>query len=313
MARKPRVHVPGGLYHVMLRGNASGDVFFGADDCEVFYDLLEDGCSRFGHRVHAFCLMPNHVHLALQAGELPLSRAMQNLSFRYTRHVNRVHGRVGHVFQGRYKALLVDADSYLLELVRYIHLNPVRAGIARSPDDHAHSSHRAYVGQHAVPFLTTDWVLSRFDERPGVARRRFARFVAEGLAQGHRGEFHRGASESRVLGPDRFVERALAAAGNGGGLPPALNDVIVSVCEQLAVDPEALAGAGRARQAARARAIIGWLAMGSGAGTLTELGQRFGRDVSTLSRQVAVIEREATDPGRTGRTLRRLRNTITQA
>ena len=111
MARKPRLHVPGGLYHVMLRGNGGADIFFSKADRKRFYALLEEGGQRFGTRLHGFCLMTNHVHLVLQAGEAPLSRPMQNLAFRYTRHVNARRKRVGHLFQGRYKALLVDGDS----------------------------------------------------------------------------------------------------------------------------------------------------------------------------------------------------------
>ena len=129
MARKPRIHLPDGLYHVIFRGNGGQDVFLTDADYRRFYLLLQEGTFRFGYRVHAFCLMTNHIHLALQVGEIPLSRSMQNLSFRYTRWLNWREQRTGHLFQGRYKAVLVDGDSYLLELVRYIHLNPVRAGM----------------------------------------------------------------------------------------------------------------------------------------------------------------------------------------
>ena len=142
MARKPRLHVPGGLYHVILRGNAKQDVFFSAGDRKYFYELLAEGVLRFGYRVHAFCLMSNHLHLALQAGEDSLSSAMQNLSFRYTRYLNARLGRVGHVFQGRFKAYLVDQDRYGLALVRYIHLNPVRAKTVRQPGAYAWSRDR---------------------------------------------------------------------------------------------------------------------------------------------------------------------------
>ncbi|MDH5561852.1 MAG: transposase, partial [Deltaproteobacteria bacterium] len=127
MARKPRIHYPGAVYHVILRGNGGQDIFFSKADRSRFYLLLQDGAERFSHRIHAFCLMTNHVHLAIQVGEVPLSRIMQNISFRYTGYLNRRKQRTGHVFQGRYKALLIDADSYLVELVRYIHCNPVRA------------------------------------------------------------------------------------------------------------------------------------------------------------------------------------------
>jgi len=115
MARKPRLEVPGGLYHVILRGNAQQDIFFTDDDRQAFYDLLGEGSQRFGYRIHAFCLMTNHIHLAIQTSEKPLSQSLHNLSFRYTRYVNKTQNRAGHLFQGRYKALLVDADSYLLE------------------------------------------------------------------------------------------------------------------------------------------------------------------------------------------------------
>src|SRR5712691_2327064 len=177
MARKPRLHVPGGLYHVCLRGNARQDVFFVPEDRHYFYGLLAEGVTRFGYRVHAFCLMTNHLHLALQAGESSLSAGMQNLAFRYTRYLNTRLKRVGHVFQGRFKAYLVDQDRYGLTLVRYIHLNPVRAGMVRTPGAYAFSSHRAYLGREAVPWLTTDWVLGQFGSRAGVAQARFSAFV----------------------------------------------------------------------------------------------------------------------------------------
>ena len=117
MALKPRLHLPGGLYHVILRGNARQDVFFAPGDRSAFYALLAECVVRFGYRVHAFCLMTKHVHLALHAGESPLSAGMQNLGFRYTRYLNTRLSRVGHVFQGRFKAYLVDQDKYGLALV----------------------------------------------------------------------------------------------------------------------------------------------------------------------------------------------------
>jgi len=147
MARKPRLHVPGGLYHVILRGNARQNVFFTAADRKYFFNLLAEGVVRFGYRVHAFCLMTNHLHLALQVSDIELSAGMQNLSFRYTRYLNTRRGQVGHVFDGRFKAFLVDQDRYGLALVRYLHLNPVRAKIVRTPDAYTWSSHRAYLGE----------------------------------------------------------------------------------------------------------------------------------------------------------------------
>ncbi len=136
MARKPRLHIPGGLSHVMLRGNGGQDIFFSDNDRFYFQSLVEEGVKRFEHRIHAYCWMRNHVHLAIQVGEIPLSKIIQNLSFRYTRYINKKKSQIGHLFQGRYKAILIDADSYLLELVRYIHLNPVRAKLVTNPADY---------------------------------------------------------------------------------------------------------------------------------------------------------------------------------
>jgi REP element-mobilizing transposase RayT len=126
MTRKQRIHIIGGFYHVMLRGNGGMDVFGSDDDRCRFLLLLQEGSIRFGFRLHAFCLMGNHIHLTIQVSDVPLSKIMQNLSFRYTRWFNAKNQRFGHLFQGRYKAILIDDSAYLLTLIRYIHLNPVR-------------------------------------------------------------------------------------------------------------------------------------------------------------------------------------------
>jgi REP element-mobilizing transposase RayT len=136
MARKPRIHYPGAAYHVILRGNAGLPIFFDERDRYRLYLFLQSVVEKFDCRVHGFCLMTNHIHLIIQTGELSLSHIMQSLSLRYTKWINYTQARTGHVFQGRYKALLLDADTYLQELVRYVHLNPVRAGIATSPDEY---------------------------------------------------------------------------------------------------------------------------------------------------------------------------------
>jgi REP element-mobilizing transposase RayT len=142
----------------MLRGNGGQEIFFSQEDRFRFYLLVQEGIERYGHKVHAFCLMTTHVHLAIQVGEFGLPRIIQNLAFRYTRWGNWRQSRTGHLFQGRYKAVLVEADTYLLELTRYIHLNPVRSGIVRIPEDYPWSGHRTYLGLETIPWLTTEWV-----------------------------------------------------------------------------------------------------------------------------------------------------------
>ena len=164
MARKPRLHVPGGVYHVMLRGNGGQTIFLSEKDRSVFYRLVEEGIKRFGHRVHGFCLMGNHVHLLIQVADVPLSQVMQNLSFRYTGWINRRHRRTGHLFQGRFKSILVQNDAYLMQLSCYIHRNPLRAGLVDRLADYRWSSYRsyAYKGSH-IRWLNTDLILSQFN------------------------------------------------------------------------------------------------------------------------------------------------------
>lgn len=313
MARKPRLHVYGGVYHVILRGNARQSIFFSEAHRRAFYALLEEGTTRFGYRVHAFCLMTNHVHLALQTSETPLARALQNLSFRYARHVNRSRDRVGHLFQGRYKALLVDADSYLLELVRYIHLNPVRAHMVADPADYAHSSHIHYLGKKNFSFVTTDWVLSQFGRTTTRARNRYARFVTAGLGEGHRDEFHGGTMESRVIGSDAFVERTLSAIDKNAPRPPSLDRIASYVCGIVGTEEWRLAAVGHGRREAGARALIGWLAQQCGAASLTAVATRFNRDLSTLSRAVTALDCDAHSGGTRARALVQHKNAIMQA
>jgi REP element-mobilizing transposase RayT len=289
MARKPRLHVPGGLYHVILRGNARQDVFFSPADRHFFYALLAEGVSRFGYRVHAFCLMSNHLHLALQAGEAGLSAGMQNLSFRYTRYLNARLGRVGHVFQGRFKAYLVDQDRYGLSLVRYIHLNPVRAKMVREPGAYRWSSHRAYLGEEALPWLTTDWVLGQFGPRLGVARARFAAFVEAGRAEGHSEVFYGGKDDSRVVGEEDFVRKVLPRKARGPK-PPSLSAIVAHVCRSASMSEAALKAPGKGRAAAQARALVGWLAVKCKATTLTQVAAHFHRELSTLSHAVSSLE-----------------------
>ena len=295
MARKPRVHLPGGLYHVMLRGNRGQDIFFSDDDRCHLYLLIQEGVERFGHRVHAFCLMGNHVHLAIQVVEVPLSKIIQNLSFRYTRWVNKTQASVGHLFQGRYKAILVDADAYLLELVRYIHLNPVRARIVSEPSAYVWSGHRAYLGQEAVPWLTTDWVLGQFSKRRSTARERYARFVNEGMEEGRREEFHRGVEDARVLGDERFMEAVLHRLEDTPSRLWQMDEIVAVVCRSYGIREGELSAPGRRRDLAEARAVAAQLATTAGQVSLTEVAGRFGRDVATLStgmRRLSMRSRE---------------------
>jgi len=312
MARKPRIHVAGGLYHVMLRGNGGDDIFFIDEDRYRFYLLMQEGLERFGHRIHGFCCMTNHVHMAIQVSDIPLSKIMQNLSFRYTRWINQREKRIGHLFQGRYKAILVDGDSYLLELVRYIHLNPVRAGMVNDPIEYQWSGHRAYLGEEHLPWLTTDWVLSQFGRQRTVAKRRYSKFIQEGEGAGHREEFHRGGEDSRVLGEDRFLNRVLKAEPKRCK-PPSIKKIVQVVCRHYGIKEHDLASPSRQRQLAEIRGVVAWLVMHNESGTLTELTHRFKRDLSALSLAARKIESKRKESRPFNKALQDVANLITQA
>jgi REP element-mobilizing transposase RayT len=256
MPRKPRLHYPGVVYHVILRGNSGQNIFFDAGDRNRFFLLLQKGEERFGFLIHAFCLMTTHLHLVLQVGEVSLSRIMQNIGVRYTQFINRKYQRSGHLFQGRYKALLIDADSYLLELIRYIHLNPVRAGMVQYPEEYLWSSHSSYLGDSPrPPWLSVGWALGQFAGLGDSVVQRYKAFVDEGLEEGRREDFHRGSFEGRALGDERFVEQALLKADENRGVGNNLDQVIESVCAVYQLTPGELCAPGKAQPAAEARAV----------------------------------------------------------
>ena len=181
MARPLRLEYEGAVYHVTSRGNAQADIFLDDGDRARFLQTLGDVVARYGWICHAYCLMTNHYHLLIETPQANLSCGMQLLNGVYTQWFNRQHGRVGHLLQGRYKAILVEKESHLLELARYIVLNPVRAKMARSVRDWPWSSYRATSGQADGPeFLAIDWVLSQFDPDPVSAVSAYRQFVQQG-------------------------------------------------------------------------------------------------------------------------------------
>lgn len=286
MARKPRIHLPGGIYHVMLRGNDGQPVFFSDQDRLSFCELVAEGVARYGHRVHAFCLMTNHVHFALQVAATPLAKIVQNLAFRYTRRINKSQRRIGHLFQGRYKALLVDADAYLVELVRYIHLNPVRAQMVADPGAYSWSGHNAYLGLADWPWLTTDLVLSQFATQRSTAAERYRRFVCDAINDGRREEFHVGHHNSQVCGSDVFLQSVYDDLAIKSTKPPTLDKIVSVTCEQLKIAAAELHVRDHRRWQAKVRAIIALIVQDLNCATLKETADYFHRDATVLGRSV---------------------------
>jgi len=179
MARPLRIQYPDAWYHVMNRGRRGEPVFMGPDDYAAFLDILREARELWNFRIAAYCLMSNHYHLLVQTPDANLSRCMRHINGVYTQRFNRLHAGDGPLFRGRYKAILVDADAYLLELVRYIHRNPVRAGLVTSPDRYPWSSHSGYMSEaQRWGWLYKEFVLSLFAKDLRESRREYERFVA---------------------------------------------------------------------------------------------------------------------------------------
>jgi hypothetical protein len=209
---------------------------------------------------------------------------MQNVSLRFTKWINYTQSRTGHLFQGRYKALLIDVDAYLLELVRYIHLNPVRAGIVATVDEYPWSGHSAYLGKELLRWLTTDYVLFMLSPDAEQARKAYDSFVRDGIGEGKRSEFHSGTCEGRILGSDSFTDEILSMVDQKGEQEYSLSEVIAKVCAHFHVSEEMLKAAGKARPMTEARAVSAAIVQTAPHLRLTELAKLLGRDISALSK-----------------------------
>jgi len=205
MARPLRLEFAGALYHVTSRGDGKDDIYLSDFDREAWLFVLGEVCRRYNWVCHAYCLMTNHYHILIETPESNLSLGMRQLNGVYTQRFNRNHKRVGHVFQGRYKAILVDKDDYLKELCRYIVLNPVRAAMVRSAKDWPWSSYRATAGfEDLYPWLCVDWLLSGFARRRKSACEKYRDFVSDGRNQGSPWS---SLKNQIFLGGEAFVER----------------------------------------------------------------------------------------------------------
>lgn len=213
MARKTRAEVEGGLYHVITRGNNRRQIFNSLADYDKFLSLIAIQKVRLPFFLYAYCLMTNHVHLLIERQADTIGRIMHRILTGYSQYYNRRYRRVGHLFQGRHKAILCQSDRYLIELVRYIHLNPVRAKIVDQPEQYRHSGHRAYLGLAPAGVVDVDSVLRHFGATKSLAREAYRQFVAAGMSMGHQEEFYL-ADEGRILGTGEFVDATIHRIGD---------------------------------------------------------------------------------------------------
>ncbi len=279
MARPLRLEFAGCLYHVTSRGDRREAIYEDDIDRQVWLDLLAETCERFHWVCHAWCQMTNHYHLMVETVEPTLSSGMRHLNGVFTQRSNRRHGRTGHLFQGRFKGIVVEKEAHLLELSRYVVLNPVRAGMVDVPSAWRWSSWHATVGsQPAPPWLQVDALLARFARHKAVALERYRRFVLEGI---DRPSPLRDLDGQVILGSEAFVQRMLAQ----GSAPGELVEVPRA---QRRTRPLTLAQhAQQSPDPAHAMAQ----AYASGAYTLLEIAAHFGVHYSTVSRAVRAQSR----------------------
>lgn len=284
MARPLRIEYPGAFYHVTARGNEQKEIFRSHKDREKFLSYLESATRRYGAAFHCYCLMSNHYHLLLETPKGNLSRIMQHINGAYTTYFNLKRKRSGHLLQGRFKAILIEADSYAAELSRYIHLNPVRANVVENPEAYPWTSYQYYTVGVAPPWLRTDFILGYFGKKAAVAREHYQRFVNEMLNQEYDSPL-REAVASTILGSAAFVdnirEEYLNAKKADRDLP-ALRDLrtdrasvaeIVKVVEEVVDD-----------DVRQARRIGIYLSHRHSGAKLREIGEKFNLSESGVTR-----------------------------
>jgi REP element-mobilizing transposase RayT len=280
MARPLRLEFAGALYHVTSRGNRREMIYESDDDRRAWVSILDDVCKIFNWVCHAYCLMGNHYHLLIETPEGNLSKGMRQLNGVYTQVFNRQHSRVGHVFQGRYRAILVEKESYLLELCRYIVLNPVHAGMVRSASEWPWSSYRATAGyQPDVEALDVDWILAAFGQRRTKAIANYERFVAEGKNQPSPWEQLK---NQVYLGSDQFVDEMQRRIDGA----ERLSEIPSSQRRPLAKSLQSYVESASSRNEAIK------LAYASGGYSLSEIGDFFGLHYSRISRIVRETKRK---------------------
>lgn len=286
MPRQPRIHLPGAFHHVTLRGNHQQDIFYTPADRQLLENIISEVIERFQAQIHGYCWMTNHLHLLIQVGDTPLGHLMLRIASRYARTVQARLHTTGHLFQRRYHSVLIDADEYLLELLRYIHLNPVRAHLVGTPADYSWSSHLDYLGRRTQLWVTTDFALRMFHAERELAITAYRRFIDTALDESPSSDPALcNPQDSRVLGSDQFLGKLMGESWKPKS-PKSLADLIEEACQQFEVTPQALASASRQRHITWVRARIAQQAVTLRIASLSAVARVFGRTEASLRESV---------------------------
>ena len=260
MPRKPRLHYHGAMYHVISRGNNRQNIFLNEKDYKAFLERLKAIREKKSFGLYAYCLMPNHIHLLIEVKKDPLSLIMQRLLTGYTAYYNGTNKKRGHLFQGRYKAILCQKNNYLMELVRYIHLNPLRAKMVKKPGDYQWSGHNSYLNKTSDGLIEEDELLKQFSQDKAKARQLYEEFVRDGAGMGHRKDFY---PEEKMpyLGEDKYIEEHavmhmdMIERQTSGAIKARtkIGEVLKTVCADKEIEPKTVQGDSRRQDVAAKR------------------------------------------------------------
>ncbi|MEO8433105.1 MAG: transposase [Acidobacteriota bacterium] len=288
MARRPRLQGPNSVHHVIVRGNERQNVFRDDLDRQDYLNRLRRYRDRFEIRLYAYCLMTNHVHLAVEEGPLPLSRFMHALQSSYTQYFNKRHGRVGHLFQGRFKSFIVDGDRYLQALLRYIHENPVAAGIVDECEKYRWSSDRFFRTGRAPRWMDLDRALEMIGPTRALALRRYRSLMGDPSFGTYENVIAHGGA---VKGDEAFAKRILERSPTPPLRTPgwSAERLAVAVASARGVPLSDLTGPSRRRELSQSRIIAAYLGRFCLGIPVAESARFFGRDPSALARGVALF------------------------
>ncbi|OPX86046.1 transposase [Pelotomaculum sp. PtaB.Bin117] len=280
MARKPRIHYHGAINHIIARGNNRENIFCKNDDKAKYLDLLKKYKDKYDFLIYAYALMDNHLHLLIEVRDNPLSGIMQGIQLSYTQYFNKNYGRVGHVFQQRYKAVLCGKDDYLLTLIKYIHANPVKAGLSPSLD-YKWSSHRDYIRAES-DLVSTEFILNYFGNEPHKAVQNYLQFM-----QNTQEEDMPKSNPAILYQP---VLPKIKKSSNGLNIGVSPEELLTLIAKKINISEEMVLKKSKLPKIARARRNFLYLAVSSGLLTRSRAAEFLGISQSAVTRTFNEIE-----------------------
>lgn len=292
MARKPRIEFSGALYHVIVRGNRREKIFINERDYDNYLQRVWLNYEKYKFVLYAYCLMPNHVHLLIQTGDVPLSKIMHAVQFSYTQSFNKCHRKIGHVFHGRYKAILCQSDAYLLQLIRYIHNNPVRAYIVDDPKKYCWSSHRTILGLAQGSKYDVQPTLRLFGDRVRQARIAYEKFMQVATNEGHRDDLY-DIREQRILGDSEFVNEIIIREDDKQKyrtVALSLPALVKLVSDEMNISETDINSIRWIRRGNFGRGIVAYIARRLSGWTIRDIARHFRKSETVISRSCHAVE-----------------------